>query len=157
MAQNKIKAADINSVAGTGDTVVLQTSGTFTPVLTFTTPGNLTVVYAAQAGSYVRHGNLVTINFTAITSTFTHTTASGTLQLTGLPFTGLAGEQSYGSMQFAGITKATFTYFAPRVNGAVTNLEFVANGSGVSPTTVQASDTPTGGTVNLRGTVTYRI
>lgn len=60
--------------------------GTFTPTLTYATPGNLVVAYSFRTGTYVKIGKQVTANILISTSTYTHTTASGNLQITGLPF-----------------------------------------------------------------------
>lgn len=61
--------------------------GTWTPAITFTTPGNLVITYSTQTGAYTKIGNLVQISLRITTVTFTHTTASGTMLITGLPFT----------------------------------------------------------------------
>lgn len=60
--------------------------GTFTPTLTIATPGNLVVAYSTQLGHYTKIGNLVTVRVSIATSTFTHTTSSGNIQVTGIPF-----------------------------------------------------------------------
>lgn len=60
--------------------------GTWTPVLTFSTPGNISVVYTTQIGSYVKIGGRLFLDYSINTSTFSYTTASGNLRVTGLPF-----------------------------------------------------------------------
>jgi autotransporter family porin len=60
------------------------TAGTFTPVFTFTTPGDLSVSYSVQAGNYTRVGNVVNAQI-QIVATPTFTTASGEVSITGLP------------------------------------------------------------------------
>jgi len=135
--------------------------GTWTPVLTFATPGNLSVVYSVQYGAYTKIGNLVMLHFNIATSTFTHTTASGNAQITGLPFTSLdtAGQSHYiGSpMHFGGITKASYTQFAPLLPENSATLLLSATGSGVAAAAVQAADMPTGGTVEIDSVVLYRV
>lgn len=59
-------------------------NGTFTPGLTFATPGNLTWSDTAS-GIYTRIGNVCNFTITAYT-TPTYTTASGGFQINGLPF-----------------------------------------------------------------------
>lgn len=54
---------------------------TFTPAITFATPGNLTVAYATQTGAYVTIG-AATYFWVDVTFTPTYTTASGDFQIT---------------------------------------------------------------------------
>lgn len=61
--------------------------GTWTPTISYTTPGTLSVTYADQAGSYVKIGSQVTVWFGVTLSAFTKGTASGWLLIDGLPFT----------------------------------------------------------------------
>lgn len=130
--------------------------GTWTPVLTFNTAGNLSVAYAVQAGTYTKIGKRVFLSFNIQTSSFTHTTASGSLQLTGIPFP-TAGAQSWweGAVGFSGVTKASYTQVVPEIVGAGSTIIFQASGSGQSMATVTATDVPTGGTVHLRGQISY--
>lgn len=60
--------------------------GTWVPTMTFATPGNLSVVYTTQEGTYLKIGRLVFARVRLV-CTPTHTTASGNWSLTGLPFT----------------------------------------------------------------------
>ena len=131
--------------------------GTWTPVLTFATPGNLSVVYSIQQGGYTKIGNHVTLTGDITTSTFTHTTASGVCTISGLPFAAkTSSNQNYqGSLAWQGITKASYTQVTPRIVSAGTTITLVASGSGQSIANVEASDMPTAGTVALRFTITY--
>jgi len=61
--------------------------GEWSPSLSFATPGDQSIAYSTQLGYYTRIGNLVHVVGRLQTSTFTHSTASGNLQITGLPFT----------------------------------------------------------------------
>lgn len=133
--------------------------GTWTPVLTFGTPGDLAVTYSVQYGSYVRIGNLVTANGRIITSAFTWTTSVGALQVTGLPFTSdtTANNYSMGSMYFSGITAAGYTQISPRVNPGGTLLIFTTSGSGVATSSVQTTNTTSGTNVTIDFTVSYPI
>ena len=129
--------------------------GTGTPVLTFSTPGDLSVTYATQSIRYTRIGNRVTCDVRVETSAFTHTTASGDLRITGLPFTVAA--YTSGSMSFNGITKTNYTQYTPSPQLSTTYLAVSASGSGQSLANVQAADTPTGGTVILNMQINYTI
>ena len=132
--------------------------GTWTPTLTFATPGNLSVAYTYQVGKYTKVGRLVTVQFALNLSTFTHTTASGELNITGLPFSSVnAQDQGFGSCLFKGITKAGFTQFSPGSIISSNAIRFWASGSGVTQSTVDAADMPTAGNVILYGSFTYHV
>lgn len=144
-----------------GDTSLANyKEGSWTPVLTFGTPGDLAVTYSYQFGSYSRVGNRVTINFALSTSAFTFTTASGVLKITGIPFNGETTTRnvSMGTCGFNGITKANYTQFCPTITASNnTFVTLTASGSGQGLTSVLAADTPTGGSIILWGTLTYQV
>lgn len=131
--------------------------GTFTPTITFATPGDLSVAYATQIGLYTKVGRMCAFNFTVTTSTFTHTTASGALTVAGLPFTGVSGSTATSTVRFLGITKAGFSDYTSLVAGAVNTTTFVACNSGATFSTVVAADTPSGGTVSLTSALVYHV
>lgn len=137
-----------------GNSVNSQT-GTFTPTLTFATPGDLSVAYSTQTGDFTRIGDRVFVNFSIVTSTFTHTTASGNAQIMGFPIT--IGVQSMGDINFQGITKASYTNFCTRMTVSTTLATIAASGSGVAGASVTSADMPSGGTVILQGSAIYRI
>lgn len=127
--------------------------GTWTPVLTFATPGDLSVVYSAQVGSYSKIGRVVFVDFTIITSSFTHTTASGSLTFLGLPFA--ASANNIGNFDFQGITKAGYTHFVSRIANGGSALTIQASSSGLSRSTVANPDVPSGGSVVVIGSIQY--
>lgn len=129
--------------------------GLWTPTLTFVTPGDLSVVYANRLGTYKKVGRIVVLTCRIQTSTFTHTTASGSVRITGLPFTAAATERACGVMELQGITLASYTQFIAAVEAGATAILVVASGSGVGSAFVTASNMPTGGTVVLAPTVTH--
>lgn len=131
--------------------------GTWTPAITFATVGDLTVVYSTQLGTYTKKGREVAAHFSIATSTFTFTTASGNLQMTGQPFTPLtlAGHVWTGTCRWQGITKANYTHVAPRVNSAGAMFLWSASGSAQALSNIVAADTPTAGTILLTGNVIY--
>lgn len=138
----------------------LGTQGTsWTPVITAATPGDLSVTCSVQIGERFKLGGLNIAFFRLTTSAFTHTTASGDLQITGLAETA-ATLASFvwvgGNLEFRGITKTNFTQFAPRVDSASNKILIRASGSAQATATVAITDLPTGGTVILNGTVIYR-
>lgn len=132
-------------------------TGTWTPVLTFATPGDLNVAYSIQVGTYTKIGRVVIVQYRITTTTFTHTTASGNAQITGLPFAALATVYSIteGALSFQGITKANYTQFTSFINPNDTKIQFDAAGSAQNQDNVTAADMPTGGTVRLHGTHVY--
>lgn len=135
--------------------------GAWTPTLTFATPGNLSVAYAANSriGVYTKVGRTVFLSFIITTSTFTHTTASGACRITGLPFTSanVTNQNAYGGCTWQGITKANYSDVVPAVfaNNAIVN--FTISGSGQNATNLTAADMPTGGTVVLNGNVPFIV
>lgn len=132
--------------------------GTWTPTFTFVTPGDLSVVYAADRnGTYVKIGRLVVIFFGFTLSTFTFSTSSGAAEITGLPFTAdNTGTMRYmAALNWTGITKAGYTDIVCRVDGTTNYSILAASGSGQALSSVAASDMPSGGAPTLRGTVSY--
>lgn len=150
------RALAINGDATLSGNTVVQ-SGTWTPVLTFATPGNLSVVYTIQVGFYYAIGNLVFLQFGIVTSTFTHTTASGDMNITGLPFTSKNGtnQSSYGPLSWRGITKNNYTQWSAVLASNAALITATGAGSGQATVALGASDMPTGGTVRLQGSIVY--
>lgn len=134
-----------------------RTTGTWTPVLTFATPGDLNVVYSTQTGGYIKMGNLVLVNFNIATSTFTHSTASGNMQITGLPFPNNWGTANgaKGAMDGAGWTKANYTQMQATIANGTSVVNAEMTGSGQAEANLATGDLPTGGTVRMRGCVAY--
>lgn len=131
----------------------------WTPTLTFATPGDLAVTYSARVGKSTKIGRLVHAEFNITTSAFTHTTASGLLQVTALPYTSNAtvGYQAVGTLVWQGITKAGFTNVLPVVTNSATTILFSAVASASAATAAQTADVPTGGSVALIGSLTYIV
>lgn len=130
--------------------------GTWTPVFTCLTPGDLTVAYASQAGRYVKIGKTVTLWFDIQLSTYTYTTATGSIRLTGVPFTAANATTPYvGSVAFGNINKAGYTQVVPRIEANAVIIRFVASGMGSGVATVNATDAASGNAVFLQGCITY--
>lgn len=128
--------------------------GTWTPLITFATPGNLSVSYINQTGVYNKIGRVVQLQFTVITSSFTHNTAAGNLLISGAPFSASTA-RGYGGQEWRGITKSGYTDVSARMNVGASAIDFVASASGLTPSNVSAADVPSGGTVDLRGFVSF--
>jgi acetyltransferase-like isoleucine patch superfamily enzyme len=148
-----------NQVNADTNTLDWYEEGTFTPVLTFATPGNLSVAYTNQVGRYTRIGNRVHIQVDVITSTFTHTTASGNLKITGIPFTPRStGARWPGALDYQGITKAGgYTSFVATYAASDPTMYVGCSGSGVARGLLQAADMPSGGTVILQSQSTFEV
>lgn len=131
--------------------------GTWTPTLTFATPGNLAVTYGTRLGHYTKIGREVVLRFQIVTSAFTWTTASGLLQISGLPFAGSSSIPSRGVLEWGGVTKASYTSLSTVLNTGSSILTVNASGSGVVISNVVAADLPSGGTVTLVGSITYMV
>lgn len=157
----KAAISSLANVALSGAGADLVTNGiSWTPVLTFVTPGDLAVAYTAQSGKYWQlSSNLVLAQFNLVTSSFTFTTASGNLKVTGIPFTSqnTGGLVPRGGLSFGGITKAGYTQIATGFGVNTNFFIFNASGSGQATAIVTAADTPSAGTVALTGEVIFFI
>src|SRR5215831_5497396 len=71
LLNGKLQFPAIQAPSADPNTLDDYEEGTWVPVLTFATPGNLVVVYSVQLGGYVKVGKKVTVNFNITTSTFT--------------------------------------------------------------------------------------
>jgi|HubBroStandDraft_4_1064222.scaffolds.fasta_scaffold00045_5 hypothetical protein len=129
-------------------------SGTWTPVLTFQTPGDLSVAYTTQFGVFERIGNLVFVDVDIVTSTFTFSTASGELQVTGLPFH--ANEQYNGMLEFQNVNKASYTAIMAATSTGGNLIDFDTMGMGQSLAVVQASNMSSGSVTVIRFTLWYQ-
>ena len=129
--------------------------GTWTPVITAATPGNLAVTYGSQIGTYTKIGRAVTVTFYVTTSAFSYTTASGLIYVTGLPYTA-NGSSFYAMSYFQGYTSVTFPLLGIQLSGTAT-VYFTKSASGQVPTNALITDFPTGGTVQLAGSFTYYV
>jgi hypothetical protein len=129
---------------------VLQST---TPALTCATPGDLSVAYTVQALDYIKRGQKIDFSLEIVTSSFTWTTASGNVRVTGLPYNAnnsVVGSLPMMSLGFQGITKAGYTQFTPNSSGGISYLSIACSGSGQTEATLQISDMPTAGSVKLQ-------
>jgi hypothetical protein len=134
--------------------------GTWTPVLTCVTPGNLTIVYFLQSGRYTKLANYVILSWIIVTSTFTWTTASGIISITGLPFPAKNIANYYqfqGGLQWQGITKVGYTHAYPVFSPGVSTFGINMSGSAQAVANIAISDLPTLGGVNLSGVAFYEV
>lgn len=132
--------------------------GTWTPSLSFSTPGNLSVLYSTQTGIYTRIGRQVTVSG-SVEGTLTYTTSSGVFYVNDLPFAANATQRYF----IGACTKAGFT--APNAGGIVVRtdplnlpiglyLEYQTTTSTGVFTTAHATS---GSSVTLLFTITYFV
>lgn len=129
----------------------------WTPTVSFTTPGDLAVTYAAQSGRWYKIGNLVYATFLISTSSFTWTTSSGSFVIGGLPLSQSASVQlAQGSIELQGVTVgAGYTHYTLANGAGSTQLRLRASGSGLSITELGTAQVPTGSSIILRGSIVY--
>lgn len=152
---------DFSATSGTGTSELLNDyeEGTWTPVLSFVTPGDLSVSYASRVGTYTKIGNRVVLQCFIQTSAFTFTTSASALIVNGIPFSinSSSSTTNYGAGQFGGVVKVGYTDFSASAdNGLTTAILFYCSGSGVSPDFIAAADTPSGGTMTVKFTIVYQ-
>jgi len=150
---------DFSATPGTGTSELLADyeEGTWTPVFTCATPGNLVFTYASQVGTYTKVGRQVTVTC-AITSGagISHTTASGGVVITGLPF--VAGVAAFSPLAtWKGFTSVGYMTLSGQLVGTLGNVYLNKSGSGVANAAVAITDFPTGGSVDLYFTLTYFV
>lgn len=135
--------------------------GTWTPTVTFATPGNLNVVYITQMGRYIKIGKQVTVWFGFATSTFTHTTAAGGLQIMGLPF---ASANIGSTMQWSGAIEigpmtlpANYTWVNSNIQNNSSFIRAVASGGagGVSRAACGVTNFLSGTNITIYGSISY--
>lgn len=153
-------AATATSINFGGSTLSNYVSnGTFNSTITAATVGDLSVVYTNQSSQYTRIGNLVYVRWQCnFTPTFT--TASGSLRLSGLPFTVL--EDAGGAMMYSsGATPMTYPasrpFVVPYAGGGTTYVTLSASGSGQNSADVSMSNITSGSQLYIEFSITYRI
>lgn len=157
-AAGQIKFPATQNASADANTLDDYEEGSWTPAASFATPGDSSIVLSQAVGRYVKIGAMVTLWAQVTTSTFTHTTASGNFQVTGLPFAAenVTDLTWRGLVRWQGITKVGYTQVNASIAGGGTTMTFAASGSGVSASGIVAADMPTGGTVNFSIEIQYR-
>ena len=117
--------------------------GTWTPTLTFATPGDLTVVYSSRIGTYTKVGRTVDYKCNIVTTTFTHTTASGLAIVTGIPFT-MSGFSPVAVGLSSGFTIGADFQFGAMLTSAQINLYGWNNSTGAGATNLTTAHLPSG-------------
>lgn len=131
--------------------------GSWTPVFTFATPGDLSVVYTAQTGYYTRIGNVIYASF-IITCTPTFTTSASNFIVTGLPVTSNSGSNnnSFGTVDFSHVTFPTgCTNAVCLVSPSAAQFGFLGNGSAVASAPFTPTQFTSGVAVTVAASVFY--
>lgn len=151
------KGIDFSATSGTGTSELFDDyeEGTWTPQITASTVGDLAVTYSSQTGLYTKIGRTVTVYASIATSSFTHSTASGTARITNLPFT--VGQRGLGLLAFDNITKTAYTSFFAGASAGTTYADLSASRSGGTTSTVKITEMPSAGAVFLQFTLTYTV
>jgi len=157
MTQNNLVRVNAGGTALVAD--VVYASGEWNPGFTCATPGNLIASTSGWKGLYVQLYKIIIVNFYFSISTFTWSTASGDVQITGLPFAPAVisnpGVWS-GAVVAGGMQNANY----PQIGLAIDTgnfMRFGCFGSGQSRYFLQISDFPSGGIVTVGGTIAYQI
>lgn len=132
--------------------------GVWTPVIRFSSAGDSSIIHNIQVGEYTKLGNKIIAQFRVRTSTFTHTTANGSLQITGLPFTSssVSNQETSGSLIYAGVTMSVdMVMLHLAENSSI--LDFFVSLTAAGIDTLQDEDMPTGGIVEFYGAITFSI
>lgn len=134
-----------------------NTSGTWTPTISFTTPGNLSVSYAVQTGTWSRSGNIITVIY-GITFTPTFTTASGVFLILGFPVASAGGAVGSIYLNSTGITfPSGRTDVCQSINNATSTANILFSGSAVNGSVLPATSIASGTAITLTGTITYKV
>jgi hypothetical protein len=146
-------AVEIPSSAPSGEFHLPLT--TFTPIMSFDTPGDLSVSYTEQIGWIKRDGPMVEF-YLSVIATPTYTTASGNLYVGALPL--LPGQNMRLPLaEWANIDLNSTRY---ALSGAIVsgspNIRMVQSGDNTALNFVTASNTPTGVAVTIRISGRYR-
>lgn len=132
--------------------------GTWTPVYTFVTPGDMAVTYTTQLGTYIKVGKLVRAQCVVTVSAFTHTTAAGEFRITGLPFASVSGSgrDTTGSVEIQGFTwPGARTQMNASIVPGGSHIRVVGTGSGLSRAALTAADHASGTNVVVVVTIEY--
>jgi hypothetical protein len=130
------------------------TGGTWTPTITFATPGNLSVSYATQNGVYTRIGNIIVAVFT-VAFTPTYTSSSGNFFIAGLPFT--VNGSTLGNVANSNTTAypAGTTHLNCLGVSGTTTMAISACGNGVAQTFFTVTQVVTAVACTFQGALVY--
>lgn len=152
-----LTAPSINFGGSTLSNYVANTS--WTPTITFASPGDLSVSYASQTGQYTRVGSTIVASF-QLTFTPTYTTASSFLNIAGLPVAAGGAGVSVGTVFTSGVGNtwpAGATSLSLQLSASQTFMYLVGSGSGIGAATFATTNFLTGVQTTIYGTITYQV
>jgi hypothetical protein len=140
------------TIAG-GSALSVYSSGTWTPVVAFATPGDLSVSYGTRNAHYVRIGTLVFVSFD-LTFTPTFTTGSGAISISGLPYSVANNAEVSGTIRALSVTRADeyVTVYAP----SSTTIGLLTIGTTGSAGALNHTNFPTGVAHTWRASMVYQ-
>ncbi len=130
------------------------------PSITFSTPGDLMVTYGVHRGLCFKTGDLAILTFEIQTATFTHSTASGQLIITGIPFSCSASQYRFvGTLHQQGLNKSgsTHSQWNLIISNGGTGLNVYMSGNGVGEQIVQVAQVPTKVDQIYLGSIMYEV
>ncbi len=135
--------------------------GVWTPTITFSTPGDLSTTYTTQVGTWTRKGDDITLRCTIETSTFVHTTSSGNLEISGIPFMcsstpGLSLVGSYAGSN-AGDDQSGLVSITPFISNGNNTIRLYASRTSGPPATLQAGSTQSGENIEMHISINYTV
>jgi hypothetical protein len=140
------------SDGSTQSTAVQQSTGVWTPALTFSTSQG-SQIYTTQAGTYIKTGQLVVANFEIVTSSDSGT---GNVSISGLPFASQAGSGYQGSLGSVDYASATIEIIVGMVASSATSVNLYSYYTNASKLAIKRSTaTDFGAVVSIAGTITY--
>lgn len=145
-----VAAATSVNFGGTALSTYIK-NGAWTPVVTFVTPGDLSVSYSTQTGVYSQIGNICNVHFQLV-FTPTYTTASGNLTITGAPVTAvnnILGAAASSLVTFA----AGKTAIAATMIGGASTISIYQYGSGLAINFLSTTNLATGVQYLIYGTI----
>lgn len=128
------------------------------PAFTFTTPGDLSVAYTSQTGTFSRVGNMIFIRV-SLEFTPTFTTSSGNVNITGLPAVA-ANDASVPMSVFSapGVTwPAGLTMITAVVANGQTFMEVKMLGSATATARLTAADITSGTQISTFMSGVYHV
>lgn len=125
--------------------------GTWTPALTYSTPGTSSFTYATRNGFYTKVGDLVVCTFYIQLSAFDKGTATGALRLRDLPFVAAATDTPIGAGWVQNWTFGGYPLTRIIPSTSTANLQRLVSGGAV------ASLNDPSATSEIGATVIYRV
>jgi hypothetical protein len=157
---NGVQFPATQSASADANTLDDYEEGTWTPVFTAATPGDLSVTYSFQNGKYTKVGNLVTVKCFIFLTAFTFTTASGDLRITGLPFVASSDvNDAQGAIALRSFTRANYTNYTAAVFRGASYANVSLSGSGQDTATLAITNYTSGASPLpiIVFTVTYTV